>query len=663
MPQPFGQKLLLLERIALGGMAEVFRAKSFGVEGFERLVAVKRILPSLVQDAEFIKMFIDEARIAAHLSHQNIIQIYDLGRHDDLYYISMEYVAGRDLRLILDHFKRKKAPMEQGMAAYVLARIAEALDYAHRKRDPAGKPLRIIHRDVSPQNVMVSYDGDVKLCDFGIAKAAVQSTRTQAGVLKGKFAYMSPEQVRGRPIDHRSDLFALGVIFFEMLTAERLFLAENDYTTLENVREAKVPKPRSVNRAVSPEAERICLKLLAKEPEARYQSAAEVFEDLFQLTSQAAHRFHARHLRQFMHDVYAKELSAENAKLESYLALGPDGVAGPLEPTGDLEDPGLSPAVSALLALGPADTGPMPVKSGEPVLAESRPREERAPSQAPGAGVFDRLLYEAQGQDEVVDPVTAHDFDAQSERSEDLRDAQLRRELQDARAGEASSSTVDGPTLDGEPSPEEEDMKTEHFPTPDGLLGDGAGPSALEGDDAGGPTIAKPIAFARGVVPKERRRSSAPPPSSEPPPRPASGAARPFDPRRTTARPSEPREAGMSGLLARVEVRFGGGDRGLGLMALGLFGFAAVAVVALVALLGRTNTASLSVETSPTQTVRVYLDGSLVSERTPLVQDRLELGPHVIELVAEGYETYRQEFRLDEARPHTLSIPLTPERR
>lgn len=648
MPQPFGQKLLLLERIALGGMAEVFRAKSFGVEGFERLVAVKRILPSLVQDSEFIKMFIDEARIAAHLSHQNIIQIYDLGRWDDLYYISMEYVAGRDLRLILDHFKKKKTPMEQGMAAYVLARIAEALDYAHRKRDPAGKPLRIIHRDVSPQNVMVSYDGDVKLCDFGIAKAAVQSTRTQAGVLKGKFAYMSPEQVRGRPIDHRSDLFALGVIFFEMLTAERLFLAENDYTTLENVREAKVPKPRSVNRAVSAEAERICLKLLSKEPEARYQSAGEVFEDLFQLTSQAAHRFHARHLRQFMHEVYARELAAENAKLESYQSLGPGGATAPLEPTGDLEDPGLSPAVSALLAADTSARSRAPER--EPSVVESRPREERAPSVAPGAGVFDRLLFEAQGQDEPGDPVTAHDFEAQVERSEDLREAQLRRELEDARVSEASSTATDGPTLDGEPAPEEDDLKTEHFPTPEGLFESASPPGALDAEDAGGPTIARPVAFARGVVPKEPRRSSAPP-------RPSSGPARPVEARAPAG------STLSSGLLARVEVQFGRGDRGLGLMALGLFGFVMVVLVAVVALIGRDGTASLALETSPVQSVRVYLDGSLISERTPLVQDGLELGPHVIELVAEGYEIYRQEFKLEEARPHTLSIPLTPERR
>ncbi len=641
MAEPFGQKLLLLERIALGGMAEVFRAKSFGVEGFERLVAVKRILPSLVQDGEFIKMFIDEARIAANLSHQNIIQIYDLGRFDDLYYISMEYVAGRDLRLILDHFKRKKSVMDLGMAAYILSRVAEALDYAHRKRGPAGKHLKIIHRDVSPQNVLVSYEGDVKLCDFGIAKAAVQSTRTQAGVLKGKFAYMSPEQVRGRPIDHRSDLFALGVVFFEMLTGERVFLADNDYTTLENVREGKVPKPRAVNRSVSAEAEQICLKLLAKDPDRRYQFASEVFEDLFQLTSNAQHRFHAHHLRQFMHEAYARELSSENAKLESYQSLGPSGVAQPLEATGDLEDPGLSPAVSALLAAGLKGSAAPAAPTKEPELVEGRPPEGRAASHGPGAGVFDRLLFEAKEEEGTLDPVTAHDFEAGAGRSEELHGELLKRELSDGRDAEVSSAHADGPTLDDVENAEVDDLKTEAFPAPEELLELSAPTANIDPDEPVSKTEARPSPLSWSG-----RADDTPPPATVP--EAAGGAPRP------ARAPVESRSP--------IQVQLGLGQRGLGLMAIGAVGLLLVAVVGLVAWLGGGATASLALETSPTQAVSVYLDGSLISEETPVIQDGLELGPHVIELRARGFQPYRQEFSLEEARPHTLSIPLVPER-
>jgi serine/threonine protein kinase len=319
-PAPFGRHLLL-ERINVGGMAEVFKAKSFGVEGFERIVAVKRILPTMAEDQEFITMFVDEARIASHLTHQNIVQIYELAKWDGNYYISMEYIAGRDLRQLLDHHKRLKKPMEIAKACYITSRVCEALEYAHRKKDPAGKDLKIIHRDVSPQNVIISFEGEVKLCDFGIAKAASRASRTQVGVLKGKFAYMSPEQVRGQPTDRRSDLFALGVIFYEMLTGERLFLGESDYSTLEAVRAARVPAPAQLNTKIPAALEGIMLKLLARDPKDRYQWASEVHEDLLDHLSHEGKIYHGRHLRAWMQDVYARDIEIENAKLEEFMKL------------------------------------------------------------------------------------------------------------------------------------------------------------------------------------------------------------------------------------------------------------------------------------------------------------------------------------------------------
>ncbi|HEX9100894.1 MAG TPA: serine/threonine-protein kinase, partial [Polyangia bacterium] len=242
-PIPFG-KYVLLERISVGGMAEVFKAKSFGVEGFEKILAIKRILPSMAEDADFIEMFIDEAKICGQLNHANICQIFELGRVDDSHFIAMEYVWGKDVLQIQNRFRKLRQTMKPEMAAFIAAKLCEGLDYAHKKKDAAGRPLGIIHRDISPQNILISYDGELKIIDFGIAKAASRSSKTQAGVLKGKFGYMSPEQVGGQAVlDHRSDIFAIGTILYELITADRLFVAESDFATLEKVRNVDVQRP------------------------------------------------------------------------------------------------------------------------------------------------------------------------------------------------------------------------------------------------------------------------------------------------------------------------------------------------------------------------------------------------------------------------------------
>jgi len=337
-PMKFG-KYLLLERINVGGMAEVFKAKTFGVAGFERIVAIKRILPNMVEDDEFIKMFIDEARIAVQLAHANIAQIYELGQYGNNYYIAMEYIPSRDLRTILDRLRQSGTLMPIPQAAYIASRICEGLDYAHRKKDAAGRPLNIIHRDVSPQNVLLSYDGEIKLIDFGIAKAANRASKTQAGVLKGKFGYMSPEQVRGLAIDRRSDLFAVGVLLYEMLTGERLFIGESDFSTLERVRNAEVLPPTTYNKKISPELETIVLKSLAREAEDRYQWATDLAEDLQRFMIEDRSIFSAKRLAEFMHETYAPELALEQAKMEEYLKID-----GPAE-----EELAAAPGVAASL--------------------------------------------------------------------------------------------------------------------------------------------------------------------------------------------------------------------------------------------------------------------------------------------------------------------------
>ncbi len=276
---PFG-KYFLLERINVGGMAEVFKAKTVGVEGFEKIVAIKRILPSVAEDEEFIRMFIDEAKITSQLSHANLAQTFDLGKVNDSFYIAMEYVPGKDLRAAFERLKRRGERMPLGLCAYILARVCEGLDYAHRKRDLAGRDLHIVHRDVSPQNVILSYEGEVKLIDFGIAKAANKMTKTQAGILKGKFGYMSPEQVRGLPLDGRSDIFAAGIVLYELCTGERLFTGNSDYSVLEKVQQAKVTPPSALEPSIPLKLERVILKALAREPDDRYQQAADLSADL-----------------------------------------------------------------------------------------------------------------------------------------------------------------------------------------------------------------------------------------------------------------------------------------------------------------------------------------------------------------------------------------------
>ncbi|MCC6622081.1 MAG: protein kinase [Deltaproteobacteria bacterium] len=267
-PQRYG-KYVLLRKIALGGMAEIFKAKVAGAEGFEKDLVIKRILPQFSEDEAFVQMFVDEARITAKLQHQNIVQIYDFDVVDESYYIAMEYIEGKDLKDVLEAGIKQRDPLSVAQCVWIAIEVSKGLHYAHTKEDK-GVPLNIVHRDVTPSNVMLSFRGDVKLMDFGIAKAAQRSTKTQAGAVKGKVAYMSPEQARGKPIDGRSDLFALGVMLWEMLTRRRLFLADSDFETLSKVLKMEAPAPSSINKEVPKDLDPIVLKALAKDPNARF---------------------------------------------------------------------------------------------------------------------------------------------------------------------------------------------------------------------------------------------------------------------------------------------------------------------------------------------------------------------------------------------------------
>ncbi|MBC8132023.1 MAG: serine/threonine protein kinase, partial [Deltaproteobacteria bacterium] len=327
-PIPFG-KYYLLERINVGGMAEVFRAKAFGVEGFERLVAVKKILPNIAEDEEFIAMFIDEAKIAVQLQHANIAQIFDLGKVEDSFFIALEFVRGRDLRAMFDRVRQRSEVMPTPQACFIVMQVCEGLDYAHNKRDGQSQELHLVHRDISPQNVLIGFEGEIKLIDFGIAKAAGKASKTQAGILKGKFGYMSPEQVRGLPIDRRSDIFSVGIVLYELLTGERLFMGESDFSTLEKVRNVEILPPSSYNKSIPEELERIALKALAKDPEDRYQNAIDLHDDLQAFLYTKGELYSRKDLAAWMKKMFPAEIEEENTKAEQFRQIVAPRPSGP----------------------------------------------------------------------------------------------------------------------------------------------------------------------------------------------------------------------------------------------------------------------------------------------------------------------------------------------
>jgi serine/threonine-protein kinase len=275
-PQPFGP-YDLLERINVGGMAEVFRAVH---RDSRRRVALKRILPSVAEDDEFISMFRDEATIASQLDHPNIAKIFDIGRVDSSYFIALEYIEGRDMRTVTDNALRRRVSLGLDFVLHVMTSLCKGLDYAHQRKDAHGKPMGLVHRDVSPQNILVSYQGEVKLIDFGIAKAAGKLARTQVGAIKGKFGYMSPEQVRGLPVDRRSDIFSVGICLWEFLTMQRLFHGDNEIVVMERIRNADIMRPSKIVPAIPVELERMVMRALAKGVDDRYNSAADLLAEL-----------------------------------------------------------------------------------------------------------------------------------------------------------------------------------------------------------------------------------------------------------------------------------------------------------------------------------------------------------------------------------------------
>ncbi len=305
-PVPFGG-YYMLGLIARGGMAEVYRARSRKA-GSKRLLAVKVMRPQLAREARFIDMFHREGKLAMVLKNRCIVETVEIGEADARHYIAMEYIGGRDLTQVLRRCQELQQRIPVPHAVYIAARIAEGLHFAHTLAGPDGRPLSIVNRDVSPSNVRLSYDGDVKLLDFGIAQALMKFT-SEIGILKGKFSYMSPEQIRGMPLDARTDVFSAGIILHEMLTTEKLFRGDTEFALMEKVRKAEVAPPSQFNRRVTPELDAISLKAVARDVADRYQSAAHLAADLDALI--AGYRFDPKELRQFIRQLFRKEYAKE----------------------------------------------------------------------------------------------------------------------------------------------------------------------------------------------------------------------------------------------------------------------------------------------------------------------------------------------------------------
>lgn len=311
----------ILKKIATGGMAEVFLAKRVGLKGFEKLLAIKRILPQFSQNEEFITMFIDEAKLAAQLTHRNIVQIYDFGNQQDSYYIAMEYVFGKDVRSILKKSRDLQRPLPVTQGVYVITGAAKGLEYAHALKDHYGKSLEVIHRDISPQNILVSYEGEVMVADFGIAKAASKSTETRAGVLKGKILYMSPEQAWGKPMDKRSDLYSLGVVLYEMIANRKIFDADSEFSMLEKVRNSEIEYPEEVFEKVPKPLSKIIRKALEKDPDDRYQTANEMRLDLENFLLTTKETLSEKMLSDYLKMLFRDEIEEERKVLTERVEL------------------------------------------------------------------------------------------------------------------------------------------------------------------------------------------------------------------------------------------------------------------------------------------------------------------------------------------------------
>jgi serine/threonine-protein kinase len=339
-------------------MAEIYRARlaasTNSKDGPDRVIVIKKVIANLSKNEEFVQMFEEEIKITVGLTHPNIIQIYDYGKVDEQYFMAMEYVEGKNLRQFVKRLADMKSMFSIDMSAYIISQVCHALSHAHNYKDRlTGKPLGIVHRDISPQNVMISYDGAVKLFDFGIAKARSASEATRAGVIKGKPSYLSPEQINGEELDGRCDIFALGIVLWELLTAKRLFVADTDMGVLRLIQSAKIEPPSTFNPAVPQALDAIVIKSLTRDKAKRYQAAEEFQRDLHKFLYSFNPSFNPADLSYYAQELFKNEIRDDRERLSKFLAIEPVGEAGDL---GSMDNVNTKKSLSTKLADGLVST-------------------------------------------------------------------------------------------------------------------------------------------------------------------------------------------------------------------------------------------------------------------------------------------------------------------
>lgn len=315
-PQPFG-RYTLLDRLAIGGMAEIYLAR---LDQDPRLLVIKRMLPNFAEDQDFVEMFIDEAKISATLDHPNIVPVLDLGRVADVTFIAMEYVPGKDLQAVLNVLIDRQTQLGPDHVAFIGQEMMRGLNYAHNKTSGAGEPLHIVHRDVSPQNILISFEGDVKITDFGIAKAESKLNKTQAGILKGKFSYMSPEQVMGREIDNRHDIFSAGIILYELSAGRRLFTGKVEWEILQKVRLGHIDPLAQYNPNVPKALQKIIYRALTVDRDQRYENAQEMELDLVQYLGRFHPTYSHSELANLMQNLFEQDMQAHRQRVNDAIS-------------------------------------------------------------------------------------------------------------------------------------------------------------------------------------------------------------------------------------------------------------------------------------------------------------------------------------------------------
>mgnify|MGYP001079146911 CR=1 FL=1 len=636
---PFG-KYLLLDRISVGSTAAVYRGKAQGEAGFERVLAVKRVLPHMAGDQEFLETFVQEAKTAARLSHTNICPIFELGKVGESFYMTMEYIAGKDLGRIAQRQAEKGETVPPVAAAWIISKLCEALDYAHNLRNIEGTSAGVFHRDLSPPNILVSYEGQVKLIDFGVAKAVGAAQQTNVDALKKKLSYMSPEMVQGKPIDQRSDVFGVGVCLYEMITSKKLFSGKEDLAVLKMVSRASVPPPSAILEDPPEELEMITMRALEREPEHRWQTAEEMNNALKSFLAVENPAYGVRRVAQWMEELFGTEMAEEQERLNLLLQASKQP---------EVIEQRKQYFASLIGSAALAREGVMRRMSVEPPPDDAFHRDE-APSTAP-PGRTPPLSSEP--------PTAIEGYTEEIQELDDLQD--LLEEVDEYEDGDgsrddAATSFYDktdepGVAADGGLQPEnllepayryfedmDEDATLIFFNKEDGV---GLADLYQQPDNMAGnrspvaPGATSPLTWSHGATPFPAPRSPAPPRTVSPAPR--GGAPQTAYLAAAAGAGAWYRSSWTAALVASL--------------------VAALASAALYLAVRGPATASIEIRTVPPVQAKVLLDG-IERGHTPMRMDGVPVGERLLEIRALGYQPLARKITLFKGTTSFLEISL-----